>query len=270
MGDTHLKQKIILPRVDAAIDQYDIDRVVFLGDYCDEWYSNDSLALAALEYLADWAEDIKESSHVVCEFVLGNHDMQYLLGTKGPGMHLSLIHEVRELLESLNLVAATTVDDFLITHAGLTQEWADLYLDDAESAESVKKELNALFESEIPENWHDLLACGSGRGGFDSPGPLWADKNELWEDAVVGIKQIVGHTPVADCYQLETMDSLLTEGLEEIWLCDTFSLSSDLYPIGDGSMLLLSDGEVSVVGQGFALGIDSWEEDVHDWGLSMR
>ena len=37
VGDTHLKQKQILPRVDAAIAAHDVQRVAFLGDYCDDW-----------------------------------------------------------------------------------------------------------------------------------------------------------------------------------------------------------------------------------------
>ena len=31
VGDTHLKHELILPRVDAAIERCDADRVVFLG-----------------------------------------------------------------------------------------------------------------------------------------------------------------------------------------------------------------------------------------------
>lgn len=36
VGDMHLKEELILGRVDAAVSQMDIERVVFCGDYTDE------------------------------------------------------------------------------------------------------------------------------------------------------------------------------------------------------------------------------------------
>lgn len=267
VGDTHVKQEIILPRVDAAVERCGAGRVVFLGDYCDEWGSTGRQLLAALELLAGWVEDARAAG-VRVDLLLGNHDFQYLLGEEGPGTQVLIMDDVAALLRGLGATMAETADGFLLTHAGLTAGWARLHLDAPSGAEETKSQLNVLFERGA---WNDLRAlssCGAGRGGWDEPSPLWADRSELWEDAYPGIDQIVGHTPVAACERMPPASAWArADAGEELWLCDTFSVTSRMRPIGDGGMLLVEDGRVEVVAGADDPAFEPWDEVVAAAGM---
>lgn len=93
IGDMHLKEDLILSRVDQAIKKLDVNRVVFCGDYVDEWHSNRSIMLDAIDDFLTWI-DGKRKHGLDVDFVLGNHDMQYLRGIPGPGTHTDLYKEV--------------------------------------------------------------------------------------------------------------------------------------------------------------------------------
>lgn len=262
VGDTHLKHELILPRVDAARERVGAERVVFVGDYCDEWGSTGRQLLAALELFGGWVEDARAAG-VRVDVLLGNHDFQYLLGEEGPGTHVLIMDEVAAQLRSLGATIAETVDGFLLTHAGLATEWACRHLEAPGDAEEAKSQLNALFERGTAHDLRALSSCGAGRGGWDVPSPLWADRSELWEDAYPGIDQIVGHTPVAACERMPPASAWARAGGgEELWLCDTFSLTSRMRPIGDGGMLLVEDGQVEVVAGADDPAFEPWDEVV--------
>ncbi len=245
VGDIHLKARSILPEVDEILEgDAGIGRVVFVGDICDEWGASEDRLMRELEEFADWVEERRRDGMQV-DVLFGNHDFQYLLGEQGPGTQLELAPFVHETLFSLGLQIATLSDGFLVTHAGVTQAWCDEYLDAPENAEEVVEQLNGLLEDGSCYSLGSLFTCGPDRGGFDLPGPLWADRYELQEDPLEGIPQIVGHTPVETAALGEHLQ--WSPDAAEIWFCDTFSLFSDMRPIGDGSMLLVDEGAVRVV-----------------------
>lgn len=49
----------------------------FAGDYVDEWHSNRSIMLDAVDDFLTWIDGKRKHGFDV-DFVLGNHDMQYL------------------------------------------------------------------------------------------------------------------------------------------------------------------------------------------------
>lgn len=260
VGDTHLKQKYICAAVDVALQRYRIDEVIFTGDYGDDWLASDEAALIALRRFAQWIET-KRREGMSIRLVLGNHDLCYLKGVEGPGTQFDIIDEVCDLLERFHVEMAVELDGFLITHAGITQRWIDEYMsvccgkDKASRVASAARLLNEMFADQTC--WDALDSCGSGRGGWDIPGPLWADLWELKADPALGIDQIVGHTPVAQCVSAEI-------GSNQLWFCDTFSLTSALRPIGNGGMLLVSDGKAEVLSFKQLMGC-SWAETMSDY-----
>lgn len=263
VGDMHLKQEIILPRVELLAARYEVDRIVLLGDYCDEWRANDDLCMRALYFLADWVDELRDSGLTI-DILLGNHDYQYLLEEAGPGTHVGLMREVRNLLLDLEPVIAVEEDGYLFTHAGLTNSWAERYLDEPRNAFEACVQLNDMYQSSQSENHCALFTCGPGRGGWDTPSPLWADCEELREDPFGGINQIVGHTPLSTC-ESSNEGSIVVDADEQLWFCDTFSLNGSMRPLGDGSMLLVNDGRVSVVGGDGDCEMEPWEDEVASW-----
>ena len=234
VGDMHCKQEVILPLVDEAMAARGASRVVFLGDYVDEWDSTATDVVDALGLQASWAETACKNG-VDVTFLIGNHDFEYLLGEGCSGTHLEAMADIKEALGRIEMSAATCVDGYLVTHAGLTQEWADEYLIGSDGAKDVAVKINEMFLGGSYHDWRKLASCGSSRGGIEIASPLWADKRDLKADAAYGLNQIAGHTPVRTCEKLR-------HGKDEVWLCDTFSLASNMIPIGDGSMILVQDG----------------------------
>lgn len=233
IGDMHCKQEAILPAVTRFADKHDVARMVFLGDYTDEWDTTAEDVLDALAFQAEWAKDQRDQSRDII-FLIGNHDFEYMLKEGCSGTHLEAIDEIKEALDKMSFSSAACINGYLLTHAGLTQEWREEYMPGCENAEELASRINELYLSSDYYDWRKLAACGPSRGGYEIPSPLWADVFDLKRDASKGIKQIVGHTPVSTCAKIKGID-------EEVWTCDTFSITSEGIPIGDGSVLLLSD-----------------------------
>lgn len=237
IGDIHIKSQAILPRIETLLEQQkDVQRIVFTGDYCDDWHVSSNEFRTDIENFAEWVNKTRKSIDV--DLVFGNHDFQYLLGRPGPGTKPSLYPFVREVLFPLGLRIAHVVDGYLLTHAGLTAFWAERFLDEPLDANTAFQQLNAMLDSGDSHSLDVLDMCGYGRGGFEIPSPLWADKFELESDPACGIPQIVGHTPVSTVHASDDVHIS-----EEIWFCDTFSTTSHGRPIGDGTVLLVEDGK---------------------------
>ena len=255
VGDLHLKQEYVLPQVEQNMLDYGAKRVVFLGDAVNDWYASDKFEVSAMEYYADWVNRQREKG-IVVDVLLGNHDYCYIKGIDGPGTIYANIPQVSKILiEQLEVQVATTVGDWLCTHAGVTQRWAKKYLKNYRRnsewcAQEFADVLNQILK-EKPRNWKVLYAVGHARGGWDEPSPLWADLRELSTNPAHGLNQIVGHTPVSEVFHRKNE----FEGNEfEIWGCDTMSLyGGNLNPIGYGDMLLAepnsagTDFNISVV-----------------------
>ena len=74
VGDLHLKQQYVLPRIDETFAaDAEIGRVVFLGDACDDWGATEADELGAMEFYAKWVGRHRERGMQV-DVLLGNHD----------------------------------------------------------------------------------------------------------------------------------------------------------------------------------------------------
>lgn len=245
VGDIHLKATLILPEVDAYLEELPaIDRVVFTDDICDEWDVSDRRFETEVRFFADWVIAKRKEGYAV-DAVYGNHDFQYLSRSMGPGTHASMFDLVNELLPSLGFQIAHVVDGLLVTHAGLTRSWTKRYVGEVNSAEYAALKLNAMLRDWNEKNATALYSAGKGRGGRALPGPLWADRHELVFDAMPGLDQIVGRSPVPAAFcELRVWEEDCPR--TNLWFCDTFSLTRWGQPIGDGTMLLVEYGAISV------------------------
>ena len=250
-GDTHL-HPAFLERISYAADAVNANRIILLGDYMDYWHANTAQYVGMAEALKDWMDNDKRA----IDLLLGNHDIPYYTGSNDPlfsfikyraaGMNMLAVNDVHEIYSMMRMRVSTTLvnpvnnDVYICTHAGLTLGWFNKYC-----KSNIGKSYDAyvisdlLNEMQAHGEWRALYSCGALRGGHDgNPGPLWADKNELDSDPVIGLNQIVGHTPVNTIHiDLNTNASMV--------FCDTMSFMSNDKSIGDGSLLVVGDDSVA-------------------------
>lgn len=252
VGDLHLKHRHVLPRIDGLIaGRTEIGRVVFLGDSCDEWGAREADELGALSFFADWARE-RTRDGLELDVLIGNHDMCYIRGKRGPGTIVAAMRRIRHILEDEIgiLEAACAVGPCLCTHAGVTGIWAKRCLlprcgqGAPNDAEGIARELNGMLADSAC--WEALDSCPPSRGGWSLPGPLWSDLRDLAADPLAGVPQIVGHTPVPTAANISRL--MAVAGTPDIWACDTMSLTSGGIPLGDGSMLIVGEaGDVGAI-----------------------
>ena len=240
VGDIHAKPQVVYA-VAKLVKDY--DRVIFLGDYVDDWGADPEMsadALKAIFSLADTNENII--------LLRGNHDFSEYYGyTKREficsGFNIGTHNYCQQLFRDnwdrmlTCYIAYGDVDDiqsYWISHAGITSGWFKQWDEDWWANLSAKeKAKTSLCDTEAL-----LSQVGSARGGRSlNPSPIWADEYELVASPKPFVNQIVGHTPMktVTCHEFKNGDGTKNK----IFFCDTFSTYSDGTPYGDGSCLSL-------------------------------
>ena len=73
VGDVH-NHLYIFDDVQRLDKEYNFDKIVFLGDYVDDWNTNNQDSLETLKKVFE----LKESNPDKYRFCLGNHEFSYL------------------------------------------------------------------------------------------------------------------------------------------------------------------------------------------------
>lgn len=196
----------------TLVDQYDY--IVFVGDYVDDFILPDHQIYKNLIEIVE----LKKLYPEKVILLWGNHDVQYLLGTKGngasgyrPSMWLQL-HEF--FTENRNLFQlAFQIENYLWSHAGVHRGWYQINITqqkyvirNGEKCEWLELDktatlytfniadiLNFCFEAQH----QPIFDCGRDRGGSAKcGGPLWLGKENLYKKPLDGYHQIVGHTRI--------------------------------------------------------------------------
>lgn len=166
--------------------------IIFLGDYVDPYYP--TTHLEAFNNLKDLVE-FSKNTKCTCKFILGNHDISYLIDKDKCRFDYKHSKEIKELLEELNLVICTYIKTpnktYLFSHAGITNGW--LYEDDYKRDSFV-----------IPNGYKDMIGAlrqvPYSRGGDSSYGScIWNsiedfDSEEHNKGILSNTYQIFGHT----------------------------------------------------------------------------
>lgn len=165
VGDIHTKLWI-LNSVMALIDQY--DKIVFVGDYADDWMSSPQ------DSVNTWAalKNLQEENPDKVQLVTGNHDYIYVNKTRT--LQSGYNHVTQLLINSQenkklklwlsSLPVTIIVDGVTYSHAGLSDHYKE---DDA----------------------------------------LWQDESPLWArppyTAYRKMPQVFGHTPSETCWEVQ-------------------------------------------------------------------
>lgn len=240
VGDLHTKCHILDQIINISKNY---DKVVFLGDYVDDWGSMPEASWNILNKLKDFYTD--NVGKVI--LLLGNHDLSEWLGKnfKCSGWNTYTSNYVGNFMSNFIPIfrLAYAQDGYLFTHAGITRGWAEKYIGypDYKITETVAGILNHTLnhyddEGEYEDIFFGLSEVGFERGGYETPSPIWADMDELITDPVPELNQVVGHSPVNTILKYQSHGASL-------YFCDTFSTYSTGSPIGDSSLLVLDDGK---------------------------
>lgn len=262
VGDIHAKIWIV-NAVEKLLPKY--DRVIFLGDYEDDWGATPEMTYNVVKKLIDLK--IANPRKIIC--LMGNHSTSEWLGGnfRCSGFNESTHSLVKDLYKTQldgNIPVfqiAYSHGNYLFTHAGVTQHfWNDTkilirnhypQLQDLlkinHSPTVISNILNYAFLQGLNDSddklFRTLAQAGSARGGWGTPSPLWTDKAELIADPLLyDTKQVVGHTPVKTITYHRTHEN--PKRLPDLIFCDTLSTYYEPYtglelPIGDGSLLQL-------------------------------
>ena len=184
-----------------VIDISNYDKVIFVGDYVDEYHLSNSTILNNLLDIIEFKNNY--SDKVV--LLLGNHDYQYairppkmeILGHCSgyrADMHFDLYDVFHNNLKLFQF--SYQYENYIWTHAGIHRGWYEHFLTEFKKVSdfegTISDKLNLAFEFELD----CLLDCGFKRKGHSKVGgPLWADKTETWDKPLKNYHQICGHTP---------------------------------------------------------------------------
>ena len=176
-------------KAQRIIDFVGADKVVFLGDYFDTFHDNPSQNFNTAIWVG---ERIKE--HPEDEFLIGNHDMQYVWNMEYCSGYTTEKHAA---VQSTGLVPLfreklklfTIADGAMISHAGLTQPLAPYKF----TYNWLIHECAEAFENFKQGETHWTVKPGVDRGGYAQYGGLtWCDWNSF--KLIPSITQICGHT----------------------------------------------------------------------------
>jgi len=183
--------QLILPKASELVLELKVKRIIMIGDYtdqwggtiCENWYKDD------LRFLYQWKQEMKLQGIEVV-LLAGNHDVPYLIDKQiyYSVSNLNAFNWVKEILFDLDLQIAYQLDNYLVSHAGYTE---DYWLEEWH------------FNPLTPENKEELIwlhdHVGLSRGGkYITGSPIWADLNHDLNNFFHQEypKQIVGHTPI--------------------------------------------------------------------------
>ena len=130
VGDLHAKSDL-LPLIGMAAIRERADRIVLLGDICDDWNVSNNGLIRFFETFASWYRHQAAERETIP--LLGNHDVPYCLKqgsaayararAVAPGFKPGAHRRVHELMRGIPFRLAWTDGNILATHAGLTRAW---------------------------------------------------------------------------------------------------------------------------------------------------
>lgn len=202
--DIHHKTHV----ADLILDmrEKEVDYVIFLGDYFDDFGDNPEIAAQTARWLK---ESLQNSKRI---HLIGNHDLVYMYPqpatfctgyTKSKDMMIDSILSKSDW-KKLKWFHLEKNGNWLFSHAGLHPDIFSALHKESEipfdEKNAVEKLNGSILDAEIAlelEDYHPFYAVGRARGGMSVAGGLtWLDWNKEFVPFV--FNQVVGHTPTRE------------------------------------------------------------------------
>ena len=245
VGDIH-NHKYIFDDIKRLDEKYKFDRIIFLGDYVDDWGDNSYHSVDTLNTILQ----LKQSNSEKYTLILGNHELSYL-GFPCSGHNHILANELQDLLNSnielFDLYTIASCDnDYVCTHAGITNSYINGVISKVIPGLKSNDWKSGLeyMNANKQENLGLLKYASHIRGGqHEYSSMIWCDKREdqyfSTQEKYWIPYQIVGHTPVQTISNISDKDFMM-------YFTDTHSTYRDGRPFGDKSYLIWNDTEFTI------------------------
>ncbi|WP_300366330.1 metallophosphoesterase [Brachyspira sp.] len=198
------------------------DKIIFMGDYSDDsWvtFTDDEI----INNLKDVIEFKKNHKDKVI-LLIGNHDFQYIVGYPTASRYRKSYAKEMNKIFNDNADLFDTIhikNNYIFTHAGITNGWID-YIKKNYDIKDIN--INNIFDvvNTVYQNNKDDCNIASFRRGGRSrfAGILWADIEDLAEDAWIGYNQVVGHNRIK-------AGSVISKDNYTVYMSDHFDTEQD-------------------------------------------
>lgn len=192
----------------SNVFETEYNKYIFLGDYFDSFkITTDKMKRNFYDIIR-----LKKNYPDKVVLLLGNHELHYFMvpyvATNNylcTGYRSEIHVDAYEFYkENSNLFqAAYQIDNYLFTHAGVSEGWfRDIFKipQGHPETKTIAELLNEAFETRDSR----LFAVGFSRGGlYQYGGPFWADKSETAMFPLFGYQQVVGHSHVDRISRIE-------------------------------------------------------------------
>ncbi len=196
LGDTHGRD---MWKTIVKIEE-DFDKLVFIGDYFDT--RDDIDASTQIQNFKEILEFKKENPDKVI-LLIGNHDFHYLkgCGETYSGYQQWAAMDINEVLQpaltSGYLQICHVYDEYIFSHAGLTQTWVD---NNEIDTYNIEESINVKFMKNM-EAFRFEYGENLDRSGNDvTQSPIWVRIPSLLKDMVKGFTYIIGHTTIKELH----------------------------------------------------------------------
>lgn len=189
--DLHLKWQ----KADKIIKHEAADKIVFLGDYFDDFGDNPIMN----QVMAEWVKNsLEQPNHI---HLMGNHDTNYAfrhLSYKCSGYTSDKEEAINRVLKESDwrkMPLYTQVGTWLCSHAGVHNHMYEQYGNGLDFYKWLDHTCKVALENAFANKPAvSILRAGRSRGGFESVGGItWCDADEFV--GINGINQVFGHTP---------------------------------------------------------------------------
>ena len=238
--DIHLKPWI-LDKADRILLKHACEKIVFLGDFVDDWGQENNIGL----YNATFDSLIKFLKEHDCLICWGNHDMSYIWNKRETGFSYMALQTVRERISEVEKLMNGSyfsdkmayekaayihrIDNIIFSHGGLMQSFVEEWK--SEIAEMSNKPENDISIDDILKTVNRMGAMAL----WEDNSPLWARPNWAYMDDIYipmnekeqPMFQIIGHTPVK-----------CPMSYNGYVICDTFSTDNKRQPIGSREFII--------------------------------